>query len=172
MNDKPLNQKGMTLVELLIAIAVAGLVVAVVAAIMFQLFGVSDRTSDHVVSYNQVQNAGYWISHDAVQAQEVDDTSGLVTLDWVDWDGNAHQVIYTLQDASDGLKQLRRSYYTKDSGQTDFEHQNTIVVAQYIDSSTTCDWDEDERVLTLVVTAQVGDQTATRTYKVEPRPLS
>lgn len=164
MNKKRSSQNGLSFIELLVAMTVAAMIAGAVVASMFQLFMVSDRNSDHNAAFTQVQNAGYWVSHDAVQAQEVDDTSGLVTLDWVDWDGtNAYKVVYTLEGAG-ALKELRRSYYINDVV------QETIVIAQYIDPGTTCDWDEN--VLTLEITAQVGDQTVTRTYKVEARPLS
>lgn len=156
MGEKPLNQKGLTLVELLIATVVVAMIASVVVVGMFQLFTVSDRNSDYAVAFTQVQNAGYWVSHDAVMAQVVDDTSGLVTLDWVDWENDAHQVVYTLDGASG---ELRRS-----------GTEEEFLVAQYIDPTTSCTW--DGAVLTLVITAQVGDQTVSRTYKVEPRPSS
>ena len=165
--NKPLNQKGMTLMELVIAIAIAGFVIVGVAAAIFQLLAVSDRSSNYMTAYTEVQNAGFSVSRDATQAQAVDDTSGFVTLDWVDWEGDAHEVVYTLEDASGGLKELWRTYSINDVP------QETIRVARYIDAAeTNLAWDESENVLTLEITAQVGDQTATRTYNVEPRPLS
>jgi len=166
MNKKPLNQKGLTLVELLIAMTVGAMIAGAVVASMFQLFTVSDRNSDWNAAFTQVQNAGYWVSHDAVQAQEVDDTSGLVTLDWVDWENDVHHVVYTLEGTGE-LRELKRAYSLNGSP------QETMVVAQYIvpgQANTDCSWDEN--VLTLVITAQVGDQTVSRTYKVEPRPSS
>ena len=48
-----------------------------------------------------------------------------------------------------------------------------VVVAQHIDSTnTSCEWSEEEGMLILKITAQVGDRSATRTYKVEPRAFS
>lgn len=171
MSQMRLNQKGLTLVELVIAMTVGAMIAGAVVASMFQLFTVSDRNSNYNAAFTQVQNAGYWVSQDAVQAQEVTLTPDFITLDWVDWEGDAHQVVYTLEGASDGLKELKRSYYIKDSPESEFVLQQTIIVAQYIDpANTSCTWDGN--VLTLVITAQVGDQTVTRTYKVEPRPLS
>ena len=173
MNKKPLNQKGLTLVELLIAMIVAAMIAGAVVGSMFQLFTVSDRNSNYNAAFTQVQNAGYWVSHDAVQAQEVDDTSGLVTLDWVDWENDAHHVVYTLQDAdpADGVEELHRAYSFEEGGVP--QPEETVIIAQYIvpgQANTDCSWHEN--VLTLVITAQVGDQVVSRTYKVEPRPTS
>ena len=156
MRNKPLNQKGFGLVELVIAITIATLVVAAAVAIWFQLTSVSARNSDYMTAYGQVQNAGYWFSRDAVQiTQEPTFESGkLVTLDWVEWDGSEHQVVYILDDESGELSR---------SGT-----EGSFLVAQYIDSNnTSCTWDGE--TLTLEITAQFGDNSATRTYKVEPR---
>jgi len=182
MSEKPSRQKGLTLVELLIAMIVGAMIAGAVVASMFQLFTVSDRNSDYAAAFTQVQNAGYWVSHDAVQAQEVWDEDdpgapvvGFLILEWVDWGGDAHRIVYTLEDASGGLKELKRTTYSFDEN-GDPQLEETIVVAQYIQyidndpTITSSIWGEG--VLTLKITAQVGDQTVKRTYKVEPRPLS
>jgi hypothetical protein len=122
-----------------------------------------------MTAYTQVQNAGFSVSRDAVQAQNVTVDGGpFLTLDWIDWDdGDAHHVVYTLENGTDGLKELLRTYSYSIDGVPKVE---TMVVAEYIDPGTNCTLVGN--VLTLVVTAQVGDKTATRTYNVEPRPLS
>jgi len=167
MNKKRSSQKGLTLIELLVAMVVVAMITGAVVASIIQLFTMSDRNSNYNAAFTQVQNAGYWVSHDAVQITQeptvIDPAPSefvSLTLDWVDGEGNTYQVVYTLE----GSGQLKRTYSINGSP------QETIVIAQYIDPSTTCDWDGN--VLTLVITAQVGDQTVTRTYKVEARPLS
>jgi prepilin-type N-terminal cleavage/methylation domain-containing protein len=168
-----MNQKGMTLIELLIALAIASFVVAAAAAVIFQLLTTPERNSNYMTAYTQVQNAGFSVSRDAVQAKEVSvaDDPGtpeveFLTLHWVDYGvgGASHHVVYTLKDGTNGLKELWRSYSINDVT------QETIVVAKYIDSGTNCTLVGN--VLTLVVTAEVGGKTATRTYNVEPRPIS
>ena len=172
MSRKPLDQKGMTLMELMVAIGIASFLIVGVTAAILQLISVSDRNSNYMTAYTEVQNAGFSVTSDAVQALAVsivDDPETpeveLLTLDWLDFNGDTHQVVYTLEDGSGGLKELWRDY---SNGVT----QETTRVAKYIDPVTNCSWDETENVLTLVVTAEVGSKTATRTYNVEPRPLS
>ena len=163
MKDRLRDQKGFSLVELVIAMVIAALLVAASVAAWFQLSTVSARNSDYMAAYNQVQNAGYWFSRDAIQITQ-DPTLGgdngfPVTLDWVGWDGSIHQVVYTLDEASG---ELRRS-----------GTEGPFIVAQYIDpdpARTSCTWDGE--TLSLEMTAQFGDRSATRTYKVEPRSLS
>lgn len=170
MSDKRLKQKGFTLIELLIAMLISGMIVAAVGTAIFQVFRVNALTSDSVAAFAQVQNAGFWISHDAVMAQAVtvDNDPGtpeFITLDWVDWENDAHQVVYTLNSSGE----FKRSYSFEVDGVA--QPNATISVAQNIDpGNTSCSWDAP--VLTLNITAQVGQQTATRTYIVESRPLS
>jgi len=178
MRNKPLNQKGVTLVELLIVISIAALVVGAAVAVWLQLDSVSTRNSDYTVAYAQVQNAGDEFSRDAVQAQEVqaddpetpaiepDDLGTpeieLLILEWDDYgvDPQHHVVAYTLEGAGT-FKELRRSG----------TEGGLVVVAQdIVPAETSCTWDEG--VLTLKITAQVGERSATRTYKVEPRAFS
>jgi len=167
MSDRPLNQKGFTLVELLVAIGIASFLIVGVAAAILQLISVSDRNSNYMTAYTQVQNAGFSVSRDAVQAQEITvNGAAWITIDWIDWEGLPHQVVYTLEDASGGLKELWRTYSIEDVP------QGNIRVARYIDPGTNSSWDESEHVLTMVITAQVGDESATRTYNIEPRPYS
>ena len=171
MSRKPLNQKGMTLMELLVAIGIASFLIVGVAVAILQLISVSDRNSNYMTAYTEVQNAGFSVTSDAVQAlvvSVVDDPGTseveLLTLDWIDFNGDIHQVVYTLEDGSGGLKELWRDH-------TNGATPETILVAKYIDpDETNCTWVEN--VLTLVVTAEVEGETATRTYNVEPRPLS
>ncbi len=170
MSAKPLNQKGLTLLELLAVMAISALIVAAVASGIHQLFTSSDRDSNYMAAFGQVQNAGSWVSHDAVMAQQVTvdsdpATPEFITLVWLDWEGDEHQVDYTLADADDGLKKLMRAYSVNGGS------AETVFVAGYIDSAnTSCSWDGG--MLTLVITAQVGEETATRTYNVKARPLS
>jgi len=164
MKNKLSTQNGFTLVELVIAIAIAALIVAASFAAWFQFSTVSARNSDYMAAYNQVQNAGYWFSRDAVQITQ-EPTLGVggfpATLCWVDWDGSTHRVVYTLDG---GTGELRRTYGI------DGALQENFVAAQYVDSTNTgCTWDGE--TLSLKITAQFGDRLAERTYTVEPRTI-
>ena len=117
------NQRGFTLIELLVAIAITGLITGGITMTIFQVFSGNTRTSNHMTAVRQVQNAGYWVSHDAQMAQSVVITglSGLpLTLTWTEWDGMVNEVTYnTIVDS-----ELRRS-----------QGASETLVAQYIDSA-------------------------------------
>ena len=175
MNKMISNQKGFTLVEALVVLAITSLILGVLSSIAVQLFVRSGENSERVTAFQQVQNAGLWVKRDAVKAQNVvlDDpqtpVSEFITLYWTDWDTNSYRVAYTLEDAAGGLKELRRSYFVPDG--EDWLLQASTFVAKSIDpAATSSTW--DGKMLTMQIAAQVGDKEETRTYQVTPRPLS
>jgi len=166
------NQKGLTLIEVILAVAILAVIGVVIQAVIVQIVQ-SNRTSNHMVAVRQVQQAGHRVSQDCIQAQNINTsnvTGGFpLTLNWTTWQGaEVHEVGYTLINPSGGLYQLERKE-TVDTNTT------TAVVAQYIyfnttsPNSTECSWNATEKVLTLNVTAVVGLQTESRTYEIKPR---
>jgi prepilin-type N-terminal cleavage/methylation domain-containing protein len=170
------NQKGFTLIEVLIVVAIFAVVAVVTNAAIGQIVQ-SNRTSNHMVAVRQVQQAGYRVNQDGVQAQDITNSTvpgsgGFpLTLNWTDWgSGEFHTVVYSLVNQSGGLYRLQRKE-TVDTNPT-----TTTVVAQYIYNGTApprpteCSWNATEWVLTFNVTARVGLQTESRTYEIKPRP--
>jgi prepilin-type N-terminal cleavage/methylation domain-containing protein len=162
------NQMGFTMLELMLVIAISGMVSTGVTMTLFQVVTGSARAGNHMTAIRQVQNAGYWVSRDAqlVQGEPVivkdgDDQLESVTLSWIDWNNTLNTVVYTLEGTElwrdDGVQQAR--------------------IAQFIDpapTKTMCDFSGG--VLTFTVTATVDsgsqEQSETRVYKVVPRPGS
>jgi len=169
------NQKGFTLIELLIAVAIFAVVAVAANAVIVQIVQ-SNRTSSHMVALRQVQQAGYRVNLDALQAQNisVSNVSGSrgfpLTLNWTAWDGGKfHTVVYNLVNPSGGLYQLQRQETVTVDNQT-----TTTVVGQYIYFNTTsCSWNATAnattKVLILNITAMVGLETESRTYEIKPR---
>ena len=180
------DQRGFTLVELLVAIALVGIITVGITMTISQILTINVGASNHMIAVRQVQQAYRAVRNDALQAQSVNVTeeadSGFpLTLAWEDWDGGDNVVEYTLQDmpSSAGLKMLERSHSINGTAQT----TAPAIVAQYIDDSidseppeakTKCTWDGTAMVLTFKVTATVGSgpqgASETRTYEIEPRP--
>jgi len=164
------NQMGFTLVEVILAIAISGIITGGITMTIFQVITGNIRTGNHMTAVRQVQNAGYWVSHDAQMAQSVDATgaSGFLVLTWTDWANDDHQVVYSLLENNE----LQRSHSI--NGVTE-----TSLVAQFIDVTekdgkpqTRCEFTNG--VLTFTVTASIGtgsqEQSETRIYEVAPRP--
>jgi len=127
------NQKGFTLIELMVAIAISSVITGGITMTIFQVIIGSARTNNHMIAVRQAQNAGYWVSHDAQMAQSIrigDDPATFLTLTWTDWDGTQNVVTYTLENMTGGSKQLKRSRSFNGT-------LETSIAAQFIDTTKT-----------------------------------
>ncbi len=164
------DQRGFTIVELLVALTIIGFVASGAAMAISQMLSVHASATNRVAAIREVQNAGYWVSHDAHMAQSISDeddplTTGveeLLVLNWVEWDGNTNEVTYTIVDG-ELIRTLVRNGDTIES-----------TVAQFIKySETSFVLDENDRFLTATLTAEVGgfeQASETRVYEIIPRP--
>jgi len=173
------NQRGVTLMGIIVAVAITGIIAGAVTTTIFQVFSGNTRTSNHMTAVKQVQNAGYWISHDTQMAKGVepadesdDDPDGTrfpLTLTWIDWDGTLNEVTYTIVDS-----ELKRSHSI--NGNTEVS-----ITAQYIDVTidpdtgkpkTNCYKDGEMLIFTVTATLGTGTQheSETRVYEIVPRP--
>ena len=160
-------QAGYSLVELLVALAITGLVGGVLVLGIPQMQQIIRRSDNHTDVATQLQNAAYWIQLDAKMAQTVSPDpgeSGLpLTLSWVEWDNTTHQVVYALDEGK-----LWR-YHSINGGEP-----TRKWLASCVDPSpeaTGCTFSEG--VLQFQITATQGDgntaSTETRTFRVHPR---
>ena len=100
-------------------------------------------------------------------------TTEFLTLKWVeDWEsGSSIRAAYTLEETSGGLNELWRHQQLYDENNNPVGDEILSVVAQYLESGSSCSWNSVERVLTLTVGARVGEECESRTYIVKPRPF-
>ena len=184
------NQKGYALAELLIAIAITGLITGGITTSIFQVFDGNIRSTNHMTAVRQVQNAGYWISRDVQMAQSVDDNPAapkILELAWVGWEYecdspntciNTYEVHYTHDSDSNKLWRYQKIATDKydANGQylkttyTPSEGWDTTPIAQHITSISIPSMAGNK--LTVTVTASVGEAEEERTYEVVPRPDS
>lgn len=169
------NQRGFTLVGLILAIAVTGIISGGITMTISQVFDHNARSTAHMTAVKQVEHAVHWISRDAQMAQTVMDSDDPATADvteffvlsWTEWSNDVHRVAYILED-----DELKRSHYVNPG-----EPSETLVetvVARYIDpDGTSCTWDDVEGELTFTLTAAVGygskEAIETRAWEVGPR---
>jgi len=137
------NQKGFTLIELIMVIAITALIIGVIAMSISLVFNVSARSDSHMLAVRQVQNAGHWINLDAQMAKivETGESSGFpLTLTWTEGkvvdghliEGDEHRVVYTLVN-----DKLQREHYTNYDPDDPDDPDSTIFVAEYIDQAET-----------------------------------
>jgi len=160
------SQRGFTLIEMLVAVALVGIITLGISAATMQILTINTRASNHMIAVRQVQQAGKEVSNDVLQAQIVQyvDSNFPLTLTWTEWGGNyTHEIVYHLEG-----DKLWRSHSLKDDEGTVIE-QTTTYVARHIYVTTL------EGKLVFTVTAKVGNGplggSETRVYEVEPRPV-
>ena len=158
------GQRGFSLIELVIVIAIVGFITGGLTMTIMQVFNMDARTRNDMTAVYQVRQAGKLVSQDVLQAQTVSagGSAGFpLTLTWTEWvTEDLHTVNYTLSG-----NRLHRSESINGGNKT------VTVVAEYINpdpTKTRCDWDGE--VLTFTVTATVGEQSETRIYQIKPRP--
>jgi len=171
------NEKGFTLIELIVAAAITALIGVAAATATIQVINGTDRNNNHITAVSQIQNAGHWISHDTNMANEVV-IDGLtppnfLILNWTELDNDMdliyHSATYYFDDLTDGIGKLKRTHWSSAGA----NEQN--LVANYIyyepdDPENTSQVSYQQPVITLQVTALFGDITEAREYKMKHRP--
>jgi competence protein ComGC len=172
--QKKEGEQGFTMAELAIAMALSMLVLLGAAEMLRQLIVTGANGADETVAVIQVQNVGFWVGQDAIQAQAVDcydpgidPQRRLLVLSWVDWSDTTHEITYSVADMTDedgrDLWELLRHDSVVDE---------RILVADSLDPlGTSSTWDAQERVLEFAVTAMIGDEAETRTISIQPRAI-
>lgn len=158
------GQRGFTLIELALAMAIGGIIAGAITMTIFQIVDSSGRTSNHMTAVRQAQSAGYWVTKDVHMAQVIsteEDEDGLpLEVSWTEWDGTVNEVTYELQGTD---------FVRDHNGQPD-------VIAQFIESVEVSPRPYTGDKLAFTVNVQVGAGSAvqleTRTYEVIPRPGS
>ena len=168
------NERGFALIELMIATAIVALIASAASMATFRIITDTERSNNHMTAVRQVQNAGFWISRDAMMAQDIDtdddpETTDVefITFDWGDWEtGDTHKIIYTFHDMADGLKRLKRQHVIRDNDNVEIGNTATLV-AEYIADSTS--FSKQNGVWKLSVEARLGTEAETRGYEIIPR---
>ena len=125
-------QKGFTLVELLVVLAITGVIIAPLMLATITLLTNPQRTTDRSIVLQQIQNAGRWISRDIQMSGNVSATAprGFPLTITIPVDDNPANS-YTIDYVFDGNKLIRREYNSTHTliGET--------LVSQYVDTNNT-----------------------------------
>jgi len=161
------SESGLTLIELLIAIAIIGALGAVVVMAIFGLLTSSRQANDAETVVSQLRAAEHWMTRDALTSQivtpdAVDPTGFPLVLSWTSFDGTAHMVTYSLPNSQTaGLRQLQR---VAEVGGI----PETLILADYLDPAVArCTY--VARTLTVTLGATYGDAAEVRTFEAKPR---
>jgi prepilin-type N-terminal cleavage/methylation domain-containing protein len=172
----PRSCRGVTLIELLIAMSIGSLVVVGSSQILTQLFVLVPKANYSAMAMRQVEFAGHRIERDTTMAQTITPTPDLFTLSTstplvishVDWNSDTTTTTYSVNSSHALLRQeivTNKSGVIISSNQTSIADGITSITAQYTEP----DQYNDRKILTLTITAQVGNSSASRIFKISPR---
>ncbi len=158
------RQAGSTLIELAMAVGVAGIIMSAVSYSILQVINTNTRSTIYMTAVRNAQSAGYWVAIDGEKANSVvADNSSLspevLQLTWLDPENlvDIHSSNFTLEN--------RTLFRNLDGVKTKVAEQIESAAATY---------DADARRITFKVTATVRSRdiqaTETRTYRISPRP--
>jgi prepilin-type N-terminal cleavage/methylation domain-containing protein len=143
------GQKGFTLPELLVTVAITGLIVTFLGTATYQIITITEYGSDKTIAMHELQNVAHWLSRDGQMASTARGGNELVlTLP----DGSS--ITYTVVDA-----ELLR---TADDSQ--------MTLARNISDLS---FSIEDRVITMTITSSPEGRpniSEQRTYKVCLRP--
>jgi prepilin-type N-terminal cleavage/methylation domain-containing protein len=161
------NQEGYSLPELLVTVAITGIIVAFLGTAVYQILTVTEYGGDKMIATHELQNTAHWVGHDGQMASTASGGSELVlTLP----DGS--QVIYAMV-GSDILRTDDESQMTLARHITalDFlveERTERITAGAYYE-------DREERIITMTITSAPEGRPNVieeKEYKVCLRPTN
>ncbi len=72
------GQKGFTLPELLITVAITGLIVSFLGTAIYQILTITEYSSDRTIAMHELQNVAHWVSRDGQMARAASGGSELI----------------------------------------------------------------------------------------------
>lgn len=160
-----MNQKGFTLIEILVAMLVGGMLMAGIVTAVFQIVYGAGQIREESVALSDIDSAAHWLTRDVVLGQSTDLVNGApqvsqMTLTWNDstwWaeqeESIAHYVTYTYSGTA-----LQRNY-----------DGVVTTVGRYL---TDVGFSLDGRLVTITLTSSLEEEprsTVTRSYTIYMR---
>jgi len=143
------GQRGFTLPELLITVAITGLIASSLGVAIYQIITVTDSGNDRMTAMHELQNAGHWVTLDGQMARTA---------------SGGNELALTLPDDSS------ITYAVVDTELHRTADESQMILAQNISSIS---FSVENRVITMTITsspegrANISEQG---TYKVCLRP--
>ena len=143
------GQKGFTLPELLITVAITGLIVTFLGTATYQIITVTEYGSDKTIAMHELQNVAHWVSRDGQMASTA---------------SGGNELVLTLPDDSS------ITYAVVDAALLRTADDSQMTLARNISDLS---FSIEDRVITMTVTSSPEGRpniSEQRTYKVCLRP--
>jgi prepilin-type N-terminal cleavage/methylation domain-containing protein len=157
------QQKGFTLIEMLVVVAILGIIMVPMAMAVQMIYSNFNIARDDSIALRQVENAGYWITNDIRRAKTISTTTSGVFL---------RLICYNWDDINKVMADNQQVDYTISNG-TLIRNigASTILVAQYIVPANTT-IAQDATIITkynLTVRASYQGRIESRQYQAAQR---
>jgi len=173
-----LAERGFTIIELAVALAIMAVIGTAATTVTFQVFQGTERDNENMNVVYQVRNAGYWITRDTQMAEGVAITGlespNFILLTWTeqDYEGGDpvyHTITYLFADMTDGIGKLKRNHWSSAG-----ENKSTLVAKNIYydltDPANTTKVSYEDPVLTVRLATQFGDASQSEEYTIARRP--
>ena len=164
-----LKQKGFTLIEFVVAFAIAAILLTAVVTFSNSVISINRGLNNEANAINQMKNAFNYISRDSQMAGMVNTTSPGVfplTLSWITYPTNLTRVVYTI-----GINgTLTRTEYSNQ----DTNPVSTMVIANNVSldvTKTNSVWDNINNKLTINMDIVIGKTNVIRQFILTPRVI-
>jgi prepilin-type N-terminal cleavage/methylation domain-containing protein len=144
------TQGGFTLLEIIIAIAISGVLGVATVGAIFQIGNINSLDNAHVIAVKQVENGLHYIIRDVQMVQHPaagTDLAFPLTLSWKTWEDNKTiQVVYSVNPDGELIRQ-----YSENGGAA-----TNLRVAKFVSSDsakTHWSYDSATRWMTVKITA-------------------
>ncbi|MFC1994112.1 type II secretion system protein J [Chloroflexota bacterium] len=157
------RQRGFTLAEIVVVMALAGLILPAVGTAIWQVStGTKDLNNDYIIQ-NDIQLASSWFTRDLSQAQTDDlidegDPVDQIRMDWVDetgWGAESENASHYAEYSLSGTNMLRNY------------DGNVKTIATNISD---LEFSRTGEVVTVLITSSIGEEARTLNYFVTRRP--
>jgi prepilin-type N-terminal cleavage/methylation domain-containing protein len=159
------SASGFTLIELVMALAVSGILLSAISASLYQVFTNSQKNTAHMLAVKQVENAVHFLVRDVEMAQHVRtsglDTGEVLELSWTDWEAVETVITYSWDSTNHTL--IRD--HSRDGTSTTIAY--AVVNAPVISPQP---FTASDQKLLINITCTVAGHNEERALEIAPRP--
>lgn len=152
LDDFHQGQKGTSLVEMLVVIAISTMVIGIITTSLVQFLLVTNWGNDQLLVTSDLQVAGLWLGRDILESSsftpDTIDPNQYGTFSWQDHEGILHEYHYYYNPTKGNLV---REYRQDDSTQT------TLNVARNIAEADDVKFSPSGDLVTVEITSTSGD---------------
>ncbi|MFO7943964.1 MAG: prepilin-type N-terminal cleavage/methylation domain-containing protein [Anaerolineales bacterium] len=156
LDDFHQGQKGASLVEMLVVVAISTMVIGIITTSLVQFMLVTNWGNDQLLVTSDLQVAGLWLGRDVPEAstftQDTEDDNQYGTFAWQDHTGVLHEYTYSYDPSSGNLI---REYLQDGSTQTILGIARNIAEADHVNFSPSGD------LVTVEITSTSGNVSKT-----------